>query len=130
MVRFLLRALVAAIGLWVAHQLGLVHIAGSGRHELEALIIAGLALGVVNALVRPIVTILTLPITVITLGLFLLVVNGLMLLLVSWLTKVLHLPHLSFGGLWHAVLTTIIIWLVSLVANLFIGGDEAKRRHR
>jgi putative membrane protein len=128
MVRFLLRALVAALGLWVAHVLGLVHIAGSGRQELEALIVAGLALGVVNAFVRPIVTVLTLPITVITLGLFLLVVNGLMLLLVSWLTRLLHLPHLSFGGLWHAVLTTIIIWIVSLVANMFIGGDERVKR--
>src|SRR5579863_7069446 len=123
MVRFLLRALVAAIALWVAHQLGLVRVAGHGRYELEALIIAGLLLGVVNALVRPVVTILTLPITVITLGLFLLVVNGLMLLLVSWLMRILHLPHLAFGGLWHAVLATIVIWLVSLVANIFIGGD-------
>ena len=128
MVRFLLRALVAALGLWVAHLLGLVHITGGGRQEIEALLVAGLVLGVVNALVRPIVTVLTLPITVVTLGLFLLVVNGLMLLLVSWLTKVTHLPHVSFGGLWHAVLTTVIIWLVSLVANMFIGGDEPKRR--
>jgi putative membrane protein len=128
MVRFLLRALVAALGLWVAHVLGLVHIAGSGRQEIEALVVAGLVLGAVNALVRPIVTILTLPLTIVTLGLFLLVVNALMLLLVSWLTSVLHWPHLSFGSLWHAVLTTIVIWIVSLVANIFIGGDEKLQR--
>ena len=122
MVRFLLRALVAALGLWVASKLGLVHIVG-----LTPLLIAGVVLGVVNAFVRPVVTLLTLPVTIVTLGLFLLIVNGLMLLLVSWVLHLFHVGGFGVGGLWHAVLATIVIWVVSLIANMFLG-DEIRRR--
>ncbi len=125
MVRFILRALVAALGLWVASKLHLVRIEGA-----EALLVAGLLLGVVNALVRPLVTLLTLPITIVTLGLFLLVVNGLMLFLVSWLLNdLLHIHTFEIGTLTHAVLTVIVLWLVSLVANIFLG-DELNNRPR
>ena len=87
MVRFILRGLVAALGFWVASHL----VPGRPRHRLEdAWSIAGLLLGLANALVRPILTFLTLPLTIVTLGLFLLVVNGLMVLLVGW---VLHRFH-------------------------------------
>ena len=124
MVRFILRALVAAAGLWVAAHI----VPGVRIQGWETYVVAGLALGIVNALVRPIVTLLTLPVTLITLGLFLLVVNGAMVLLVSWLLK--HFPHMHMhiGGLVNAILVTIVIWLVSLVAHIFIGGDERVRR--
>lgn len=124
MVRFILRALIAAAGLWVASKLGLVAIVG-----WKPLLIAGLLLGVVNAFVRPVITLLTLPITVLTLGLFLLVVNGLMVLLVSWLIKEFHLGGFHVGGLVHAILTTIVIWVVSLVANMFLGDDRRPARN-
>ncbi|HEY2709104.1 MAG TPA: phage holin family protein [Caulobacteraceae bacterium] len=124
MVRFILRALVAALGLWVAaHLVGGVHIVG-----WKTLVIAGLLLGLANALVRPILTFLTLPLTVLTLGLFLLVVNGLMILLVGWVLHRFHNYSFEVNGLVPAILTTIIIWFVSLVANMFIGGDERERR--
>ena len=47
-------------------------------------LIAGLLLGIVNAIVRPVVTVLTFPLTLLTLGLFLLVVNAAMIGLVAW----------------------------------------------
>lgn len=124
MVRFILRALVAALGLWVASYL----VPGVHVHGLKTLIIAGVLLGLVNALVRPIVTFLTLPITVITLGLFLFVVNGLMVLFVGWILHRFGVAGYQIHGLIPAILTTIVIWLVSLVANMFIGGDERPRR--
>jgi putative membrane protein len=123
MVRFILRALVAAAGLWIAaHLVPGVHVTG-----WKTLLAAGLVLGIVNAFVRPVVTLLTLPVTVITLGLFLLVVNGLMVLLVSWVVDHFH-GHMHIGGLVNAIIVTVIVWLVSLVANIFIGGDERVRR--
>ncbi len=122
MIRFILRALIAALGLWVASKLGFVRIEG-----LEALLVAGVLLGIVNAIVRPVVTLLTLPITVLTLGLFLLVVNGLMLFIVSWLLHELHIGVFHIGSLVHAVITTIIVWIVSLVANMFLGEDKVRR---
>lgn len=124
MVRFILRALVAAIGLWVAAHI----VPGVRIQGWETLIVAALVLGLVNGFVRPVVTLLTLPVTILTLGLFLLIVNGLMVLLVSWLIGHFHGMHMHIGGIVNAVLVTIIVWLVSLVAHIFIGGDERVRR--
>ena len=124
MIRFVLRGLVAAAGFWVASWLGLITV-----HGLPTLIVAGLLLGLVNAIVRPIVTILTLPITVITLGLFLFVVNAFSLYVVSWIVRLLPLHGaLHIGGLVHAILAIIVIWIVSLLGNMVLGGAERARR--
>ncbi len=123
MVRFILRALVAALGFWVAaHIVPGVHVTG-----WKTILAAGLVLGIVNGFVRPIVTLLTLPVTIVTLGIFLLVINGLMVLLVSFVVDRFH-GHMHIGGLLNAILVTIVVWLVSLVAHIFIGGDERVRR--
>jgi len=124
MIRFILRGLVAALGLWVASYL----VPGVHVHGWKTLVIAGLLLGLANALVRPILTFLTLPLTVVTLGLFLFVVNGLMILLVGWVLHRFHNYSYEVHGLLPAILTTIVIFFVSLVANMFIGGDERQRR--
>ena len=63
--------------------------------SLTTLLVAALVLGVVNAIVRPILAILTLPITVVTLGLFLFVVNGLAFALAAW-----FVPGFSVDGFW------------------------------
>jgi putative membrane protein len=124
MVRLILRGLVAAAALWLAAHF--VH--GVHAESWKAYIAAGLLLGVVNAFVRPLVTLLTLPITIITLGLFLLVVNGLMVLLVSWILGHFAGWHFHVGGIVNAILVTIIVWICSLIANMVIGGDEVGRR--
>ena len=72
MTGFLLRALLAAFGLYLASR----YVHGVHIDNGETLLLAALLLGVVNAIVRPIVFILTLPLTILTLGLFLLVVNA------------------------------------------------------
>jgi putative membrane protein len=125
MVRFLLRGLVAALGFWVASHL---LAPGVEIHGWKTLVIAGLLLGLANALVRPILTFLTLPLTIVTLGLFLLVVNGLMVLLVGWVLHRFHNYSYEVHGLVPAIFTTIVIFFVSLVANMLIGGDERQRR--
>jgi putative membrane protein len=118
-VRFILHALVAALGFWIASKVvpG-VRVGGPG-----SLIAAGVILGIVNALVRPILILLTLPLTLITLGLFLFVVNGLTVWLVS---AFLHGIHI--GGLWPAILTALIISLTSWVAGVVIGRRGALGR--
>ncbi len=124
MTRFILRGLVAALGFWVAaHLVPGVHIVG-----WKTLVIAGFLLGLANAMVRPIVTFLTIPLTIVTLGLFLFVVNGLMILLVGWVLHRFHDNSFQVSGLVPAIFTTIVIWFVSLVANMLIGGDERARR--
>lgn len=80
-----------------------------------AALVAALLLGVVNAIIRPILVFLTLPLTVVTLGLFLLVVNGLMLWLVSALVRGFHV-----SGFWGAVLGSILISIVSWILSRFL----------
>jgi putative membrane protein len=121
MTGFVLRAVISAIGLWVASVwVADVHFDGTG-----ALILAALLLGIVNAIVRPIAFILTLPITILTLGLFLLVLNAAMVALVAWLV-----PGFHVGGFRGALLTAIIVWLVSWVASWFIGRRGFERYAR
>ena len=113
MVGFILRGLVAALGLWAATEIfkGDIVIDSPGT-----LIIAGLLLGVVNAIVRPFVLLLSLPALIFTLGLFLLVVNAAMLGLVALL-----LPGFHIAGFWIAVGGAIIVSIVSWVGSWFIG---------
>ena len=122
MTGFVLRALLSAIGLWLASRwVAGVHFDGPG-----ALIIAALLLGVVNAIVRPIAFVLTLPITIITLGLFLLVLNAGMVGLVAWLLPGFALP----GGFRAALLTAIIVWLTGWVGSWLIGRRGFERYAR
>lgn len=121
MVGFIIRGLIAAVGLWIATKLP-IGIYGS---SWESLIGAGLLLGVVNAIVRPILIFLTFPITIVTLGLFLLVINGLMLGLVSLLPIGFHVH-----GLGSAILGAIVVGLTSWVASWFIGPSGRFQAYR
>jgi hypothetical protein len=75
MVGFVFRAVIAALGLWLATR----WIGGISIDSAATLVLAGVLLGVVNAIVRPIAVVLTFPLTLLTLGLFLLIVNAAML---------------------------------------------------
>jgi len=113
MTGFLLRAVLTAIGLWLAS----VWVPGVSIDGVPTLLLAGLLLGVVNAIVRPIAFILTLPLTIVTLGLFLLVLNAGMVALVAWMLPGFHLN----GGFRAALLTWLIVWLTGWVGSELIG---------
>jgi len=110
--RFLIRALIAAIGLWVADGL----IDGISFDSGAWLLVAALVLGILNAFVRPLAVILTLPITMITLGLFLLVLNAGMLALAGWMLAGFHI-----AGFWPAFWGAIIVSVVSSIGSWFFG---------
>ncbi len=78
-------------------------------------LVAAFLLGIVNAIIRPILILLTLPLTIVTLGLFLLVINGLMLWLVSAVVR-----GFSVSGFWGAVLGAILISIVSWILSRFL----------
>ena len=120
MIRLILHVLATALGFWIASKLMPHGVAVDG---LGSLLAAGLLLGVANALVRPILVILTFPLTVLTLGLFLLVVNGLMVALVTVFLRGVHVH-----GLWHAILTAVVISLTSWAASSVIGSRGFDRR--
>jgi putative membrane protein len=112
MAGFILRGLIAALGLWAATELFDGFIINSSL----TLVIAGLLLGLVNAIVRPFALLLSLPALLFTLGLFLLVVNAAMLGLVALL-----LPGFQIDGFWTAVGGAIVVSLVSWIGSWFIG---------
>jgi len=112
MTRFLLRAVIAALGLWLATE----WLSGLYVDRATTLIVAAVLLGIVNAFIRPLVILLTLPFTVITLGLFLLVINAAMLLLVAAL-----LPGMQVVGFWTAFWAALIISVVSGVGSMLFG---------
>jgi putative membrane protein len=114
--RFILRAVMAAAGLWLASYL----VPGIEVKGLESLAAAAVLLGLVNAFVRPVVLLLTLPVTLLTLGLFLLVVNAAMLELVAMM-----LNGFNISNFWAAILGAIVVSIVSWIGSWFVHRAEA-----
>ena len=112
MMGFLFRAVIAALGLWLATRW--VH--GIFIDTPTTLVLAGILLGVVNAVIRPLAIILTLPLTVVTIGLFLLVVNAAMLGLVA-----LVLPGFHLNGFGAAFLAALIVSVTGWLGSLLFG---------
>jgi len=113
MTGFVLRALMTAVGLWIATR----WINGIRIDDAATLVLAGALLGIINAIVRPIAIVLTLPITILTLGLFLLVVNAGMVALVAALLPGFHI----FGGFWSALGTALIVSITGWIGSWLIG---------
>ena len=113
MTGFVLRALISAIGLWIATR----WVAGIRIDDAMTLILAGALLGIVNAIIRPIAIVLTLPITILTLGIFLLVVNAGMIALVAALLPGFHIT----GGFGAAFETALIVWITGWIGSWLIG---------
>lgn len=118
MLRFIVQFLVTAAGLWLAARL----IPGVRFTDTTTLLLAAVVLGIVNAIVRPILVVLTLPITVVTLGLFLLVLNAATI----GLTAVL-LDGFVVNGLWAGIGAAVVTGVVSWIAGAFIGDGKKKR---
>jgi len=114
--RVLLQIVLNGVALLIAAKLvpGIVY-----TGDLLQLLLAGLVLGLLNLLVKPIVTLFSFPLIVLTLGLFYLVVNGLILLLAAWL-----LPHQLQV---HGCLPAILGGLVIAVFNWAVRALEPKR---
>lgn len=127
--RFVVRVLVSGVALGLATLLlSGMEIVGAtttgGR--IGVLLLVALVFGVVNAIVKPIVSVLSIPLYVLTLGLFHLVVNALMLLLTAWLTS-----HAAWGlrvdGFWTALLGALIVSVVSFVLSAFVPDRDRRR---
>jgi putative membrane protein len=111
MLRFLAVWLVNTAALAaVAYLRASVSIASAG-----AAFVAALVLGLVNAVIRPLLVLLTLPVTVLTLGLFIFVINGLLFWAVAELV-----PGFDVAGFWSSVLAAIVFSLVSWLLSALV----------
>ena len=112
MIGFILRLLITAAGLWLADFL----LSGIRIDSITTLVIAALLLGIVNALVRPLVVFFTLPLTILSLGLFLMVVNAAMFGLVAVLLDGMHV-----AGFFSSLFGWLIVSVTSTVASWYVG---------
>lgn len=116
---FVIRLIVNAIALIVvAYLVPGIHVSGFG-----GALVAALILGIVNAILRPILVILSLPLELLTLGLFTLVINALLF----WLVGALHVG-LDVAGFWPAFVGAIVMAIVSWLISLLTRGFEPGRR--
>ena len=82
---------------------------------------AAVVLGLINAVIRPVLLLLTLPVTLLTLGLFILVINGMMFLLAAWL-----LDGFVVDGIWAGVLGSVVYSAISwLLAKLLLSSPRS-----
>jgi len=109
---FLIRLFVTALALGIASAI----VPGIAITGFWALLGAAFLLGLVNAIVRPVLVILTLPITLLTLGLFLWVINAAMLGLVAAM-----MDSFAISGFFSALLAALVVSLVSWMASWYVG---------
>jgi putative membrane protein len=122
--RFVIRLLINAAALWVAIRFvpGITF----GGDEIALLLVA-LVFGLVNAIVRPVLTLLSLPFLILTLGLFTFVLNALMLWLTSALSGALGLGF-HVAGFWPAFLGALVVTVVSAILSLLLRDVARGRR--
>ena len=118
---FVIRIVVNTLALWVVSAIfpSLIYFQTGGAADY---LIAGLVLGLVNAVLRPLLLLLTLPINILTLGLFTLVINAIVLQLVAAWTR------LETGGFLEALIASLLLSLASTVISSILGGDKQRRK--
>ncbi|MBZ9749497.1 phage holin family protein [Deinococcus sp. HMF7604] len=111
---FVVRLLVNALALYLLTRVysGVSFAPGA---DAVSVLIAAAVMGIVNALVRPVLLLLSLPVNVLTLGLFTLVVNGIVLWLVAAATA------LNVAGFGAAVVGALILTVIAWVLDAILG---------
>lgn len=123
--RFLIRVLINAVALGLTFWI--VDLCWDG--QVLPLIVIALIFGVVNAFIRPLLTILTCPLIILTLGLFIVVINGLMLWLTIWASRALGFGFTCMPEMfWNLILGAIVLSLVSWGVSLLVPDELEKGR--
>ena len=118
MVSFFLTWIVAALSLVITAYI----VPGITVASFPAAMVAAVFIGLVNAVVRPIITLLTLPLSILTLGLFLFVVNAISLSLASWLAGAFDIGF-DVSGFWPALFGSIVLSFVSGLIGRFVNAN-------
>lgn len=119
---FILRVIIYAVGIAIVAEI--VPGISVASETLSTLLIIGLVFGIVNAILKPIITLLTCPLVILSLGLFVLVINGIMLLITSSLIP----GRLQVDGLGPAIVGGIIMSILSLILERVLGVDDDNNR--
>jgi len=96
---------------WIVSAIAIgisAYIIPGAQVTLLGAVVLAVVLGIINAFIKPVLTLLTLPLTVVTLGIFSLVLNALLIILASKIV-----PGFSIAGFWTAFLFSIVLSLVN-----------------
>ena len=126
MTKFFIRWAINALALYVA-ILVVPGIDFDG--DWTGLLWLALIIGLLNALVRPLLKLLTFPLIILTLGLFTIVINTIVLMLTSSIGQAFNLG-LSVDGFWPAVLGSLVISIVSTILSVILHDELKGRRHK
>ena len=118
MLSFFLTWIVAAVSLIITANI----VPGMAVVSFPAAMLAAVVIGLVNAVVKPIITLLTLPLSILTLGLFLFVVNAISLSLASLLAGAFNIGF-AVNGFWPALVGSIVVSFVSGLIGRFVNAN-------
>jgi len=110
MIKIIYRIAVTALGLILAAHL----VPGIEVTELSAALLAAVALGILNAIVRPVLFVLTLPITIVTLGLFMFVINASLFMFAT-----AFVGGYEVDGFLAALLGSLVVSVIGAIGNRF-----------
>jgi len=109
----------AILANWILSAIAIVVIAnylpGVSVASFTTALVVALVLGIINAVIKPIIMILTLPINIITFGLFTFVINAVLILIVARLV-----PGFTITGFVPALIAAIALWLISTLINFVL----------
>jgi putative membrane protein len=114
---WIVNAVAVALAAWL--------LGGVSTSGVAAAAFAGLVLGLVNAYIKPVLTLLGIPFIIITLGIGLFLINMAMVALTAWIV-----PGFAVGGFWAAAKATVVIWLVNALLSGFWPEDDRQRHDR
>jgi putative membrane protein len=125
---FVIKVLVNGVALWAAAYFVQGIRLGTERSfttsQLVTVLWVAVIFGLVNTVIKPVLTFFSLPVIILTLGLFTLIVNAAMLELTSWFAGQADLAFHVNDFFWDAVLGSVIITIVSMILNLVIPDGE------
>jgi len=112
---------VNAAALWAANALW----DGVRIHGWAAYLIGSAVLGIVNAVIKPLLTVATLPLIIVTLGFFYLLINIAMVAIAEWIA-----PNFSIDGFWAYVGTVVVVWAVNWIGDQILSDVQRRARPR
>ncbi|HMQ32626.1 MAG TPA: phage holin family protein [Chloroflexaceae bacterium] len=127
--RLLMRWLITAAALFVA-ALVVPGIAITDQNGWVAVLVMAAVFGLVNAFIRPILTLLSCPLVLLTLGLFTLVINAFCLWLSSWIAQNWFGAGFTVSGFIPALIGGIVVAIVSFLLSIFLPDEDERRPRR
>lgn len=123
---WIIKIVVNAIAIWVATAIvpGVELTADGTSRTVLSFVAVGALFGIVNTVIKPVVSLFALPFIVLTLGLMIFIVNALMLKFVDWLSGALGIGFESGPFFWSTIGAAIVVSIVSMILNLVVDRDE------